>query len=76
MKQWILSWNIMRLLRLAMAVFLIFQGIELKHWLVVTAGILFAILPILNIGSCATKGCSVNYRKTKSIKTVTFKEVN
>lgn len=35
MKQWIQSWNMMRLLRLAMGIAILFQGIDLEQWLFV-----------------------------------------
>lgn len=35
MKQWIQSWNMMRLLRLAMGIAILFHGIDLEQWLFV-----------------------------------------
>ncbi len=65
MKQWLKSWNTIRLIRLAMAVFLIIQGFEIGHWLVVGAGVLFVLMPILNIGSCSTGMCNTNFKNIR-----------
>ena len=50
MKNILSNWNFMRILRLVMAVFIIFQGFETEQWLFVIAGFIFALLPLFNIG--------------------------
>lgn len=46
MKQWIQSWNLIRLLRLALAITIIYQGIDLEQWLFVAIGGLLALMPL------------------------------
>lgn len=67
MKNILSNWSFMRILRLAMAIFIIFQGIETAQWLFVVTGIIFALMPIFNIGCCGTSGCNTNlYSKQNS----------
>ncbi len=66
----------MRVLRLALGLFIIAESIQSKEWLFVLAGSFFALMPILNIGCCGIDGCSTtvskNNRKTEDI---TYEEV-
>lgn len=55
----------MRLLRLALAIAIIYQGIELEQWLFVVIGGLFALMPLMNIGCCGNNGCATPLPKTK-----------
>lgn len=75
MKQWIQSWNLMRLLRLAMAIAIIYQGIDLQQWLFVGIGLLLALMPLLNIGCCGTNGCSVPRNQSKNNRETRFTEI-
>lgn len=75
MKQWIKSWNLMRLLRLAMAIAIIYQGIELEQWLFVVIGGLFALMPLMNIGCCGNHGCAIPLPKSKQNKKTTYIEL-
>ena len=75
MKQWIQSWNLMRLLRLAMAIAIIYQGIDLQQRLFVGIGVLLALMPLFNIGCCGTNGCSVPRNQSKNNRETTFTEI-
>lgn len=77
MKNWMYQWNAMRLIRLAMGVFIIFQGIESNQWLFVLLGGVFSLMPLINIGCCSTTGCTTNrFLSKKSIsKETTFTEI-
>ena len=75
MKQWINSWNLMRLLRLALAIAIIYQGIEFEQWLFVVIGGLFALMPLMNIGCCGTNGCATSLPKSKQNKETTYTEL-
>lgn len=68
MKNILSNWNFMRILRLAMAIFIIFQGIETAQWLFVIAGIIFALMPIFNVGCCGTSGCNTNQNSKQNSK--------
>ncbi len=66
MTNYLKGWNFMRVLRLALGIFIIVQGIVVRDWLFVGAGVLFSLMPILNTGCCGASGCNVPVRKTKS----------
>lgn len=66
----------MRMLRLAIGIFIIVEGIVTKEWLFVIAGTAFAILPLLNIGCCGTSGCSTPVSKSnKKTEDIIYEEV-
>lgn len=58
------NWSVMRVVRLVMAVFIIYQGVLIKEWLFVIAGLLFALMPLLNFGCCSTSGCTSDNKTT------------
>lgn len=65
----------MRLLRLALAIAIIYQGIELEQWLFVVIGGLFALMPLMNIGCCGNNGCATPLPKSKQNKKTTYTEL-
>lgn len=75
MKQWIKSWTLMQFLRLALAIAIIYQGIDVQHWLFVAIGILLALTPIMNIGCCGTNGCTTPLPKSKQNIETTYTEL-
>lgn len=76
MKNYLRNWNLMRVLRLALGVFIIVQGIQAQQWLLVGLGGLFSLMPLLNIGCCGTSGCNTPVRKTnKKTEDITYEEI-
>lgn len=66
----------MRLLRLAMGVFIIVQGFVDNQWLFVALGGLFSLMPMLNIGCCGVSGCNTPVRKSnKRLEDISYEEV-
>lgn len=63
------SWNFTRLLRLALGIFIIFQGVHSRDWLFVAIGGVFTLLPLMNIGGCGVAGCAVPPSNTKNDST-------
>lgn len=62
------GWNFMRIIRLAMGIFIIFQGVQSDQWMFVIMGGLFSLMPLLNIGCNSTSGCRVPISKTNTKK--------
>ncbi|MBX2951773.1 MAG: hypothetical protein KF870_04670 [Leadbetterella sp.] len=58
MKKYLSAWNLSRLLRLAIAVAIIVQGILVKDGMFITLGVLFSIMPVMNIGCGAGGTCN------------------
>ncbi len=50
MKKLIYGWSLSRVLRLAMGLAVIVQGILVGDGLLITAGALFSLMPLLNVG--------------------------
>ena len=69
----------MRFFRLAIGIFIVVQGIIISEWVFVAAGVLFAMMPILNIGCCGVAACNtqapVNDTKIAKIEDITYEEV-
>lgn len=70
------NWNVMRILRLAMGVFIITQGIMANEWILTIMGGIFSLLAIFNMGCCGTSTCGrpIKIRKNQ-IEEVSFEEV-
>lgn len=76
MKGYLRNWNFMRLLRLALGIFIIVQGVQTKEWLLVALGGLFSLMPLLNIGCCGASGCNTLVSKSdKKVEDITYEEV-
>jgi len=62
MKQVLLSnWHLMRIVRLAFAVFLFFNAYQTHEWFFVVFGLFFLFQAVFNLG-CGAKGCGVTYK--------------
>ncbi|WP_239016371.1 hypothetical protein [Sphingobacterium corticibacter] len=64
MKNYRKNWKIMRVLRVALGIFIIVQGIVAKEWILAGLGSLFALMPLMNIGCCGVSGCSTPVPRT------------
>lgn len=77
MRSYLKNWDFMRLLRLALGIFIIVQGVQTKEWLFVFAGALFSLMPILNMGCCGTSACNTPIRKNQQkTEDITYEEIN
>lgn len=66
----------MRVLRLALGIFIIVQGVQTKEWLFVALGGLFSLMPIMNIGCCGASGCNTPIRKSnRTTEDVSYEEI-
>lgn len=63
----------MRWIYLAIAVFVIVQGIQTEEWLWVLLGSFFGLFPIFNIGSCPAQNCSISSLDKKETEDFTKK---
>ena len=67
----------MRIVRLALGIFITAQGIVNKDWTFGLLGIAFTMMPLLNIGCCGASGCNVPREKaSRSIEDVSYEEVH
>lgn len=75
MKNILNNGSVMRVLRLVMALFVIYQGVTSQQWLFVGLGIFFALVPLLNIGCCGTNNCATPRSNSQKNKETTFTEI-
>ena len=77
MKTYLKDWDLMRVLRLALGIFILVQGITTREWMIAVLGGLFALMPLLNIGCCSAAGCNHTplSRGKRKIEDTTFDEV-
>jgi len=59
------NWNFVRLLRLAIGIFLVVEATQSGMWILVAVGMVFVVMPLFNIGCCAAGNCSVPTRNSK-----------
>ena len=71
------NWNIFRILRLALGLFLMTEAIRTGVWFMTVFAAAMIIMPLLNIGCCAGGNCAVPERKSSGSDTdeVQFEEV-
>ena len=71
------NWNIFRILRLALGLFLMTVAFRTGVWFMTIFAAALIIMPLLNIGCCAGGNCAVPYRKSSGSDTdeVQFEEV-
>ena len=77
MKNDILSnWNLSRVLRLGIALFIVYQAFRNHDLLFGIAGLLFAGMAVFNRGCCSSAGCSIPAQKAGDAgDNITYEEV-
>ncbi|MCD8540757.1 MAG: hypothetical protein LRY55_14035 [Leadbetterella sp.] len=74
MKTFLRNWNLSRILRLAIGIAVVVQGILVTDWMLISLGALFSLMPLMNIGCSATGTCSPRY-PSKDSNDFTYKEI-
>lgn len=70
------TWDFMRVLRLALGIFIIVQSAVARDWFFVGAGVLFSLMPVMNIGCCGASGRNTPIRKSnEKIEDVSYEEI-
>ena len=70
------GWNFIRLIRLALGIFIIVHGIQSNDWSFIALGALFTVMPLLNIGCCSTTGCNLHASKnSKKIENIPYEDI-
>lgn len=64
MKNYLRNWDFTRVLRLAIGIFIIVQGVMANQWLFVGLGGLFSLMPLMNIGCCGTSSCNAPIKRS------------
>lgn len=74
MKAFLKNWNISRLLRLAIGIAVVVQGILVTDWMLIILGGLFSLMPIMNMGCGINGSCSTRY-SSKDSQDFNYKEI-
>jgi hypothetical protein len=74
------NWNFARILRAALAIWIITEAARTGEWMFLIPGGLFALQAILNVGCCGSAGCAAtpnafNHENGSVRETVIFEEV-
>lgn len=71
------DWNFMRLLRLAIGIFIAVEAIQTHDYLTGFIGAFFMFQAITNTGCCGSNGCAVPVSKTPpdKLEDVEFEEI-
>lgn len=76
MKGYFKNWDFIRVLRLALGIFIISQGIVARDWTFIALGGLFSLMPLLNVGCCSASGCNTPVSKSdKKVEDINYEEV-
>lgn len=65
MKAYLKSWNLIRIIQLAIAILVVIQGFQNEDYLWVLLGSFFSLFPVLNVSCCGPSGCSVELKEEK-----------
>lgn len=65
MKAILQRWNFMRIIRLVLGIIILIQGIISKEVSTIVLGIVFAAMPVFNIGCCSGNSCPVDPTRSK-----------
>ena len=63
------DWNLMRILRLALGIYIAFQAVETQSMLSAIFAVFLLFQAITNTGCCGSNGCAVPIKKNNSGKT-------
>jgi len=71
------GWHFMRVLRAALAVFIIIQGFQVHNYMSLLFGGGFLAMAIFNVGCCGPNGCATSYDSSEkpTEQNVVFEEV-
>ena len=70
------NWNFLRFVRLALGIMIIIQAVVVKDWVMGFLGIFFTIMPLFNMGCCASGECAAPIKKkAENSKDIIYEEV-
>ncbi|GAB1396819.1 hypothetical protein MASR1M65_15960 [Saprospiraceae bacterium] len=72
------NWDFMRVLRLALGLYVIVEGIRMHDTMLITLGGIFTLMPVFNIGCSAGGTCTPRYRERQTFnpnEDISYKEI-
>jgi len=74
------GWNFLRWLRLSIGIFILIEGIISGVGMFILLGVIFTLMPLLNMGCCSTSSCGIdntpfNKEESEDLEVV-YEEIN
>ena len=70
------SWDFLRVLRLALGLYILIQGIIDVDWFFIFLGAAFSAMPLFNIGCCASGSCNTRMPKNQqNTEEISYEEI-
>lgn len=70
------NWNLFRILRLAIGIFIIASGIMDHQWILIPIGAVFTVMTLLDLNSCSSSYCQTPFNKNQGgSENLIFEEV-
>jgi hypothetical protein len=70
------GWNLMRILRLVLAIAILVQGIITKDAVSIILGLIVGGMAITNTGCCGSSGCEVKSTGTNKTNRIHYEELD
>ena len=70
------GWNLLRILRAALGIAIIIQGVAAKETMTIALGAIFGGMAFLNIGCCGANGCAINNSSTSKTQRPGYEELD
>jgi hypothetical protein len=75
MKRYFNNWNLIRILRIGLGIFIIVQGVRSADQVLILLGGIFSLMPLLNIGCCTTAIGKGSSKESTDIQDISYEEV-
>lgn len=76
MKKLLSGWNVMRVVRLLIGLYALWQAIVTKEPMLGLAGLFVAGMALANIGCCGVNGCQITSSKPVLREEISYEEVD
>jgi hypothetical protein len=75
MKTILHGWNVMRILRVVLAIGILVQGVVASEVVAIILGVVFGGMAFANIGCCSARGCAVKHSTNNRSKAIEYEEM-
>jgi len=77
MERIIKGWNFVRLVRLALGLYIMIESIMTKEWILACAGLFLTGTAVFNVGCCGAYGCQPMIKSNAGpVKEIIYEEVD
>ena len=68
------NWSFLRIIRLALGGFIAYDGFRTHEFLIMTMGLVFMGLAVMNLGCCGAQGCGIPAKSNSSKATLVLSD--